>query len=30
VIEAGVLKQFVPYEQIIDMKFFEASKALVN
>ena len=30
VIEAGVLKQPVPYADIIDMRFFEASKALVN
>lgn len=30
VLEAGILKQPVPYEQIIDMKFFEASKDLVN
>ena len=30
VLDAGVLKQPVPYEQIIDMSFFEASRDLVN
>jgi NitT/TauT family transport system substrate-binding protein len=30
VLEAGVLKQPVPYSAIIDMSFFEAAKALVN